>query len=367
MINLLTVVMSDPPDPALDRREIYCGKASTFTKAMKQLGDQLTPIIPQINAATATADASAVAAQAVVNAAMFNGATAYALGQAAISGVNFLTYRRKAAGTSATDPSADPANWAPLGNPLGLRNRLMNATFEVNQRAVASPVTLAAGAYGHDRWKAGAAGCTYSWASANGLTTITITAGSLVQVIEGNNLDDGLANTYVLGWNGTATGKIGGGAFSGSGITGAANGGANLSIEFGVGTLAKPQLEPGAFRTTFDRRPYGMELDLCQRYYQRFGDSQINTLTSGSFYSATSWLGALQYSPMRAAPTLIVSAAADFSIEANSAGYGVTSILLMRPSKTSTRIDAVTTGATQGQGGHINIAANKFFALDAEL
>ncbi len=112
MINPLTVVMPAPPDPALDRREAYASKASAFTLAMKQLGDELTPIIPQMNAAIATADASAVAAQAVVNAAMFDAATAYALGQAAISGVNFLTYRRKAAGTSATDPSADPANWA---------------------------------------------------------------------------------------------------------------------------------------------------------------------------------------------------------------------------------------------------------------
>lgn len=270
MINELTVVMPNPPDPALDRRDAYSSKASAFTLAMKQLGDELTPIIPQMNAAIATADASAVAAQAVVNAAMFDAATAYALGQAAISGVNFLTYRRRSAGTSATDPSADPANWAPLGNPLGLRNRLMNATFEVNQRAVASPVTLAAGAYGHDRWKAGAGGCTYSWATVNGLTTITITAGSLVQVIEGSTLDDGAANTYVLGWDGTATGKIGAGAFAASGVTGAAAGGVNLSIEFGVGTLAKPQLEPGAFRTTFERRPYGMELGLCRRYARPF-------------------------------------------------------------------------------------------------
>jgi len=250
---------------------------------------------------------------------------------------------------------------------IAARNRLLNPTFQVNQRAVVSPVTLAAGAYGHDRWKAGAAGCTYSWATVNGLTTITITAGSLVQVIEGNNLDDGAANTYVLAWNGTAQGKIGAGAFSGSGVTGTADGGTNLSIEFGVGTLAKPQLEPGAFRSAFERRPAGLEMYLCRPYYQRVGDSQINTLASGAFYSATLWLGALQYSPMRAAPTLIVSAAADFSIEASSVSYAVTAISLTRPSKTSTRIDAVVSGATQGQGGHINIAANKFFALDAEL
>ncbi len=190
------------------------------------------------------------------------------------------------------------------------RNRLMNATFAVNQRGVTSPVTLAAGAYGHDRWKAGAAGCTYSWATVAGLTTITITAGSLVQVIEGNNLDDGVANTYVLSWTGTAQGKIGAGAASASGVTGAADGGTNLSIEFGLGTLAKPQLEPGAVRSMFERRPYGMELALCQLYYwQGLPMQSLNW----SPYAAGAVVSVPVKFPvtMRAVPTLAKSTAGE--------------------------------------------------------
>lgn len=45
----------------------------------------------------------------------WNGATAYAQGQRAISGVDFCEYVRKAAGTTATDPSSDSANWQPFG------------------------------------------------------------------------------------------------------------------------------------------------------------------------------------------------------------------------------------------------------------
>src|SRR5690606_30252951 len=43
-------------------------------------------------------------------------------------------------------------------NPLlaGRKNVLINGCFRVNQRAVAGTVSLAAGEYGHDRWKAGA-------------------------------------------------------------------------------------------------------------------------------------------------------------------------------------------------------------------
>ena len=39
------------------------------------------------------------------------------------------------------------------------------------------------------------------------------------------------------------------------------------------------QLEVGSVATEFERRPYGTELQLCQRYYQRYGypDSFINT------------------------------------------------------------------------------------------
>ena len=133
----------------------------------------------------------------------------------------------------------------------GHRNRLHNGNFNINQRAVAGTVTLAAGAYGHDRWKSGAAGATYTFAAAGGVNTMTITAGSLVQVIEGANLQDG---THVLSWVGTAQGRIGGGSFAVSGTTSVVTGGADLNIEFGTGTLSRPQLEVGTTPTSFEFR-----------------------------------------------------------------------------------------------------------------
>ena len=81
------------------------------------------------------------------------------------------------------------------GGAIGVKNAIINGNFAVNQRAVSGTVTLAAGAYGHDRFKAGASGCTYTFATANNITTLTISAGSLIQVIEGNNLFTG---TYTL-------------------------------------------------------------------------------------------------------------------------------------------------------------------------
>lgn len=141
------------------------------------------------------------------------------------------------------------------------RNRLVNGNFTVNQLVKSGTVTLAAGEYGHDCWKGGASGCTYTFASSGGITTLTITAGSLINVVEGAFLQTG---THTLSWTGTAQGKIGAGAYSASGVTGAATAGTNLSIEFNTGTLALVQFEPGSIATPFEHRDD--QLQRCQRY-----------------------------------------------------------------------------------------------------
>jgi len=141
------------------------------------------------------------------------------------------------------------------------RNRLVNGNFSINQLVKSGTVTLAAGEYGHDCWKGGASGCTYTFASSGGITTLTITAGSLVNVVEGVFLQTG---THTLSWTGTAQGKIGAGSYSASGVTGAATAGTNLSIEFNTGTLSLVQFEPGSIATPFEHRDD--QLQRCQRY-----------------------------------------------------------------------------------------------------
>lgn len=165
------------------------------------------------------------------------------------------------------------------GGPIGVINAIINGNFQVNQRGVSGTVTLAAGAYGHDRWKAGASGCTYTFATVDNVTTLTISAGSLIQVIEGLNLYSG---TYTLSWTGTAQGKIGAGSYSGSGVTGSVTGGTNLNIEFGTGTLSLVQFEPGVEATPFERRDYGRELMMCQRYYEKSFPQGIAPANGGS-------------------------------------------------------------------------------------
>jgi len=154
-------------------------------------------------------------------------------------------------------------------------NKIINGAFQVNQRAVTSTVTLAAGIYGHDRWKAGTGGCTYTFAASGGVTTLTISAGSLQQVVEGVSLETA---TYCLSWTGTAQGKIGAGTAGATGVTGAVTGGTNLTIEFGTGTLAKVKLEQGAVATPFRMPGYGEQLAICRRYYRDLAGVMLRSI-----------------------------------------------------------------------------------------
>ena len=156
------------------------------------------------------------------------------------------------------------------GNATAFKNRLIDAGFIINQRGYTSGTSLSSGSYGHDRWKGGGSGGTYTFTQGSlGVPiVVTITAGSIQQVIEGCNVSEG--GTYVLSWTGTAQGRFNGGSYGASplAVTGV-TAGANLTIEFNTGTLSYPQLEVGSTATSFDYRPYGTELALCQRYYAK--------------------------------------------------------------------------------------------------
>lgn len=156
-----------------------------------------------------------------------------------------------------------------IGQTTGL---LINGGFVVNQRVKSGTVLLSAGQYGHDRWKAGLSGCTYTFATSGNVITISITSGTLMQVIEGINLYSG---TYTLSWKGTAQGKIGAGSYGSSGVVSAVVGGTNTAVEFSTGTLSKVQFNAGNVALPFQPRSFGDELALCQRYYEKSYNQEV--------------------------------------------------------------------------------------------
>lgn len=98
------------------------------------------------------------------------------------------------------------------------------------------------------------------------------------------------------------------------------------------------QLEEGSVATSFERRPYGLELGLCQRYFVRLVDKTGNhSIGNGVAISATGmqlqrFLGV----EMRIAPALVLSGAANFiCINASGGTAGTATAITLGLTKTN--------------------------------
>jgi hypothetical protein len=167
---------------------------------------------------------------------------------------------------------------------FGFRNELINGDFRINQRAYGSGSALSTSdgatpvgfGYSFDRWKATTSGTFLNFASApNGQQIIISANGSIAQVVERQNI---AAGTHTLSWIGSATGRVynvgaTAPAYAASPVTVSLDGTANVIVEFTAvtspQTLNLVQLEQGGRQTSFEYRPIGTELALCQRYYWR--------------------------------------------------------------------------------------------------
>jgi hypothetical protein len=119
----------------------------------------------------------------------------------------------------------------------------------------------------------------------------------------------GMAVIFSLGAGSTflkAAGSWGAGEYAG--VTGQTNlVGTNGATFYITGV----QLEKGSTATSFDYRPYGTELQLCQRYYQVAGDAN-NRIPAFCGNSTNVFSQNLLVCPMRAQPSLTLTGAMDF-------------------------------------------------------
>jgi len=163
------------------------------------------------------------------------------------------------------------------GQLAGFRNVLINGDFRINQRGV-TIAAAAVGAYGPDRWK-------------------KVDAGNMTQIVEDVNYIPGA--TYTLSGTGVTTQQL----------TAPATGHWTLpNIPIAATNI---QLELGTVATPFERRSYGQELALCQRYYE-VGDGYI------AGYAVANGAGVYCHIPWkvtkRATPTLTYGVGATINV-----------------------------------------------------
>lgn len=262
-------------------------------------------------------------------------------------------------GTRVTKPSEPVA--------LAVRNLVTNGNFQINQRAVSGAIVLAANAYAHDMWKAGASGCSYTFAKSGNITTITISAGSLVQVIAGDLIQQ---TRHVVSWQGTAkgrqylTGTYTNGAFLLDLVPGT-----NAAIEFGIGTLKLVQVEAGTRSTPFEYRSYASELAASQQYLAVFDLPNNKKLGVGHALSATTAVVFVPFkNTMRSVPTG-VTVSGTFSLLGATGTLNTATLAFDSATADAIAITATAAGGLVAGNASLlcGLAAGKIIVTGAEL
>jgi hypothetical protein len=135
--------------------------------------------------------------------------------------------------------------------------------------------------------------------------------------------------------------------------------------------LTGVQLELGSVATPFERRPYGVELALCQRYHWRLTMGASSTyLASGWFLSTTDFRCVMRMPvSMRAAPTYAASAVANLRCEsAGGALVPSAASIAGSPTQDCVMLSHTVAGATAGQAGALFLTnAGTYIEFNARL
>jgi len=211
---------------------------------------------------------------------------------------------------------------------------------------------------------------TYTIASANTWTSVSVTiAGDT----SGSWTQTNGAGIYVNFDLGSGTSRVGtAGAWAGATYWGASGCQSIVATNGATFYITGVQLEVGSTATSFDYRPYGTELDLCQRYfYKVIGNSGNNyeSLGSGVATASTS-ADVMTQLPvtMRAVPT--TSFTGDIRIFDGSTAPSLSSVNNVYGGKTGIYLNLTTgSGLVTGRGVvcYTTNASSASFAFSAEL
>jgi hypothetical protein len=198
---------------------------------------------------------------------------------------------------------------------------------------------------------------TYTISSANTWTTISITIAGSTDGTWSSTNTEGIGLYFGLGVGTTYSGTAGAWTtttkYSATGATSVV--GTNGATFYLTGV----QLEVGSTATSFDYRPYGTELALCQRYLPAFNAvGSSDTICSAYMQSTTNMRGVFVHKvSTRVPPTGLTATASSTFQFSGTGGVGCSGSLTFLNSSTDSSFIQITTSATTaGVGGQF--AAN---------
>jgi hypothetical protein len=125
------------------------------------------------------------------------------------------------------------------------------------------------------------------------------------------------------------------------------------------------QLEKGSTATSFDYRPYGTELALCQRYFENL---QTAVFGSGFFELNTKAIYFVPYAIKRASPSITFSASTNFAIYWTGTTSASTAITADTIGVQSARINVDGADGSDGQATIlVNFTGSAIISISAEL
>jgi hypothetical protein len=130
------------------------------------------------------------------------------------------------------------------------------------------------------------------------------------------------------------------------------------------------QLEKGSTATSFDYRPYGTELALCQRYLPAFNYSAAAVLSTGSVYTSTQVSAQIPFRVSTRVPPTGISITSGTILTTFSGGsaFAASAIAFSNASTEVGGLSITVSGATQGHGSQINFnAAGQLLFTGCEL
>jgi hypothetical protein len=206
---------------------------------------------------------------------------------------------------------------------------------------------------------------TFSISAANTWETKSVTIAGDTTGTWATDNTAGMVLTFDLGngsnWRATAGSWVGAGEY---GATGAVTLISTLNATFDITGV---QLEVGSVATPFERRPYGIELDLCYRYYEKMQSVSGSYMAPAWTPTAVSALGTMSFYQKRANPTIGVSATSDFAVT-TAGGTASISAISFTAGLTFSRIDITSSGLTIGYGSMLRCAnSTGYIEIASEL